>query len=223
MRCKHAAMLLSHSNSMLRGFMRSSIIARFVSFAIVGLAMAGCATSPSERAANAYLSGAKEAHAEFYRDRLQKPAYVTVKCGDVIPPITATSGSWIIYEFEDCDEWVSNLDLNPMVGGTDRLGDLQANESFSFDISVLLDSSKASLPYEYWNGTLTLEQCRKDDNRTFEMFGWQDTNRGVYQITPRRAWNAKRDLTLSIKIGEVHNSVAGNKPITLTPVLFWYP
>jgi len=189
---------------------------------VVGL-LGGCSASPEEKSAKAYFSAAKSGHDEFYRDRLQKPTHVKVGVGDLIPPMVAKHGAWFIYEFADVKCYVSELELKPQIGPLLRTpDDLQSDEQFVIDISVLLDSSDTSLPYEYWNGLLSSEQCKKDSS-VAELFQWEDTNHGVYQRTPRRTWNARKNLILSVKIGSVKHSLRPEEFVILTPVLYWYP
>lgn len=181
----------------------------------------GCSASPAEIAGDEYLSTARERHLEFYKGRLQEPLHVKVAKGELAPPMNVRPGSWTIYEFADFDDYVSTLHLHAALGPTGRSADdLQPGESFRIDMSVLLDSSRTSRPYEYWNGSLSSEQC-KDASPVAGMFEWEDTNRGVYQHTPSRAWNAKRRLVLSVRIGDVQKSLKSDEFITLTPELFW--
>lgn len=198
-----------------------SLLAFFALFSLCSIG--GCSSSRDKIADREYLSKAREGHGKYYEARLQAPVYIKVEKGDLIPPMKVTPGAWTIYEFADIDYYVSTLHLHLATEPSGRSADdLQSSENFVIDMSILLDSSRAELPYEYWVGSLSSDQC-KSTSPPADMFAWEDTNRGVYQRTPSRSWIAKRGILLSVKIGSVQQTLLADQSIVLTPDLFWSP
>lgn len=186
----------------------------------VATCMSGC--GHVDRRIETYLENCATAHEIGFPMTVNAPVIHIVRPGDAIPPMSVATGAWTVYKFVELRSTMSAFRLLPaLLDDYGLVSNDVKNYDFAMDISVRVDTGE-SMPSECWSGRIENEDCVSKPGPR-RAGGWVWSDRGMYQTQSRLSWPTRRDIVVSIKLGEVRLGEVDPHNIVLYPDVFYYP